>query len=150
MRTSRLLFVVLIIALFTNCKKDLLYWQRVVQLNSNTTTRLNNIKFIGGNICIAAGGKTFYQSEIVRSMDGGYTWSSYSDSVAPKEMYGMGLSANGNIYLSGIDGDVLHSRDSGKTWRFNRINNWNVYFKYLIIKTYIFQKIANNLKMLYQ
>lgn len=110
-----------------SCKKDMLYWQKVVQLNSNTTFRLDNIKFIGNNICIAAGGNTFYQSEIVRSTDGGYTWTSFSDSTAPKEMYGMGLSDNGNIYLSGIDGDVLHSGDSGKTWQYNRIS-WNEYF----------------------
>ena len=127
MRRSRLLFFVLMTTLFANCKKDLLYWQKVVQLNSNTTLRLNNIKFIGNDICIAAGGNTFYQSEILRSTDGGYTWTSFSDSTVPKEMYGMGLSDNGDIYLSGIDGDVLHSSDYGQTWQFNRINNWYVY-----------------------
>ena len=127
MRKPRLLFLVLIITFFTNCKKDLLYLQKVQLLNSNTTGQLNHIQFIGNNICIAAGGNTFYQSDIVRSVDGGYTWTAISDTDAPKEMYGIGISANGNIYLSGIDGDVLHSKDSGNTWQFNRIGNWDQY-----------------------
>lgn len=116
------------ILLIGSCKKDMLHVQHVQQLNSNTTSRLNNIHFIGGSTCIVAGGETFYSSVVVRSTDGGYTWSSNSYPDAPKEMYGMGVSPDGNIYLSGIDGDVLHSKDSGKTWQFDRINDWLVYF----------------------
>ena len=128
MRRSYIIYHIFIVVFFAGCKKDLLHLQKVQQLNSNTTTRLNHIRFINNNICIAAGGGEFLQSEIVRSTDGGYTWTAYSDSAAPKEMFGMGVSANGNIYLSGVDGDVLHSKDSGKTWQFGRINDWNVYF----------------------
>lgn len=126
---SRLLsvFFLFVIIFFNSCKKDLLHWQKVQQLNSNTTATLNNVRFMGGNICIAAGGSTFYQSDIVRSTDGGYTWSAYSNTSAPKEMYGMGISPYGIIYLCGIDGDVLYSKDSGNTWKFNRIGDWLVY-----------------------
>ena len=116
----------LVISTFS-CKKDLLYWQKVQLLNSNTTTRLNHIKFINDSICIAAGGIQFAQSTIVRSIDGGYTWTAISDTDAPKAMYGMGVSTNGNIYLAGIDGDVLHSKDNGNSWQFNRINTWLPY-----------------------
>jgi photosystem II stability/assembly factor-like uncharacterized protein len=42
-------------------------------------------------------------------------------------MFGMGVSPNGNIYLSGVDGDILQSKDSGNSWHFNRITNWLVY-----------------------
>ena len=115
------------ITLFVSCKKDLLHFQKVQQLNSNTAAKLNNVRFINDSICIAAGGFTFQQSIILRSVDGGYTWVAGSSPDAPKEMYGMGISPNGTVYLSGIDGDVLHSKDSGKTWQFNRINDWLVY-----------------------
>jgi len=127
--TLRGLIVVFLPAflLISSCKKDLLHWSKVQQLNSNTTTRLNHIRFLGDNICIIAGGVEFAQSEIVVSGDGGYTWSATSRSDAPKEMFGMGTSANGNVYLSGVDGDILYSNDSGATWKFNRIGNWNVY-----------------------
>ena len=121
-------FTAAIFILFTfSCKKDLLSLHKVQQLNSNTTARLNHIRFIGNNICIAAGGVTFAQSDIVRSVDGGYTWIAMTDPDAPKELFGMGVSALGTIYLSGVDGDVLHSKDSGRTWQFNRIGNWDQY-----------------------
>jgi photosystem II stability/assembly factor-like uncharacterized protein len=121
--------VAAVILTFTfSCRKDVLQWQKVQQLNSNTTCRLNNVRFIGDNICIAAGGIIYSQAEILMSADGGYTWSAYSSPDAPKEMYGMGVSPNGNIYLSGVDGDILQSKDSGKTWQFHRINNWLEYF----------------------
>ncbi|MCW3123014.1 MAG: hypothetical protein JWQ38_2506 [Flavipsychrobacter sp.] len=122
---SCLLFLCLIV--FTDsCKKDLLHWQSVQQLNSNTTSRLNNIKFIDNNICIVSGGKQFDQSDVLRSTDGGYTFTHNTYASAPKEMYGMGIAPNGTIYLSGVDGDVLHSSDSGKTWQFHRIDNYLV------------------------
>jgi photosystem II stability/assembly factor-like uncharacterized protein len=123
-RPIRFLITVFIL-LVASCKKDMLQWQQVAQLNSNTTTRLNNIQFISDSICIAGGGETFYQSTVLRSTDGGFTWSAFSHPDAPKEMYGMNV-ADGRIYLSGIDGDVLQSFDSGKSWQFNRVGNWMV------------------------
>ncbi len=128
LKYTQCIFIVIVVLCTGSCKKDLLHWQKVQQLTSNTTMRLNHIQFLGDNTCIIAGGTEFDQSAIVRSVDGGYTWNCYSDTNAKKEMFGMGLSPNGTIYLSGVDGDVLHSKDSGKTWQFNRINNWNMYF----------------------
>ena len=121
------IFLLLVSFFFAGCKKDLLHFQRVQQLTSHTTARLNNVRFISDSVCIAAGGVTFDQSVMLRSVDGGYTWQATSSSDAPKEMYGMGMSPNGDIYLSGVDGDVLRSADSGRSWHFHRINNWLVY-----------------------
>ena len=120
-------YIILLVIFMGSCKKDLLHWQKVQQLNSTTTCRLNNIQFLGNDICLVGGGVEFDQSEVVRSVDGGYTWTGNSYASAQKEMFGLGASANGHIYLSGVDGDVLYSVDSGKTWNFNRINNWLVY-----------------------
>ena len=121
-------YILLLVIFMGSCKKDLLHWQKVQQLNSKTTSRLNHIQFLGSGICIIAGGVEFDQSEIVRSVDGGYNFIASSDPNAPKEMFGMGLSANGTIYLSAVDGDVLHSADSGKTWKYNRIPDFLVYY----------------------
>lgn len=125
---SLLLFTLFSAFLFGSCKKDMLHWQHVQQLSSGTSNRLNNVKFISSNICIAAGGKQFDQSDIIRSTDGGYTWTHTSNTAAQKEMYGMSIAPNGTIYLCGIDGDVLHSQDSGKTWQYGHIGNWLVYY----------------------
>jgi len=128
MRSVYFFIFLFVVTLFSGCKKDLLHWQKVQQLNSNTNLELNNIRFLGDNICIAAGGVEFLQSVVTRSVDGGYTWTANSYSDADKEMYGMGVAPNGDMYLEGVDGDVLHSKDSGKTWQFNRIYDWLIYF----------------------
>ncbi len=110
-----------------SCKKDLLQLQKVQQLTSNTTTPINNIRFIGADICIAAAGVKYQQSVVLRSADGGYTWNSTSYPAAPKAMYGMCISPSSTMYLCGIDGDVLYSKDSGKSWQFSRVNDWLYY-----------------------
>ena len=121
---SPLFFLSLVVIFFSGCRKDLLHWQKVQKLTSNTTARLDNVRFVGNNICIAAGGVQFLSSEILRSVDGGYTWSVYSDSNAPKELFGMNVTEGGDVYLCGVDGDVLHSHDSGRTWKFGRAGDW--------------------------
>ncbi len=127
MRGLHLLLILCGALLLGSCKRDLLEFSEVRQLTSNTTVRLNNIRFLDDSICIIGGGSTFYQSVMLRSADGGYTWSADSSTEAPKEMYGMGMSPNGTLYLSGIDGCILRSSDKGRSWQFNRIFNWLVY-----------------------
>ena len=121
-----LVFLVATTALLS-CKKDQLKYSNVTQMTTNTNYRINNVAVINDTICIAGGGATFYSSLMLRSADGGFSWTSDSSTMAPKEMYGMGISPDGHIYLSGIDGCVLHSADKGKTWQFHRIGNWLVY-----------------------
>jgi photosystem II stability/assembly factor-like uncharacterized protein len=121
MPRSLLLPFLLALTAFYGCKKDQLQWQKVQKLTSNTTGSLNHIQFIG-NTCIISGGITWSQSEVLRSVDGGYTWSNYSYAPVAIELYGSGLSPNGNIYLSTESGNVLHSRDTGQTWQYSRIN----------------------------
>lgn len=125
LRFSYSALIVLTILFTAACKKDVVHWEHVQKLNSNTTSRLNHIKFLGDNICIASGGLQFLQSDVARSTDGGYTWNTTSYPAAPKGMYGMGIAPNGNIYLSGIDGYVLYSADSGNTWQANQVGNWH-------------------------
>ena len=117
--------LVLLLVLFAaSCKKDLLHWQKVQQLNSGTTSRINHITFLGSDICVTGGGLQFDKAEVLRSVDGGYTWSSRSYPEAGKGMYGMCVTQWGNIYMCGTDGTVLHSADSGASFQFGRIGTW--------------------------
>lgn len=121
---------VLVVALllsFCSCKKDLLHWQHVQLLDSHTTSRLNHIRFITPNICMAVGGELFDISTVLKSTDGGYTWAVNHYPDAAKSMYGFSISQQGEIYLCGVDGDVLHSKDTGLSFQFNRINDWEYY-----------------------
>jgi len=118
-----LLFLLFIFAI-CSCKKDLLQWQKVQQLSSNTTGQLNHVQFINDSVCLIAGGIQWSQSEVLRSTDGGFTWTNTSFSSVPIELYGMGIATNGAVYVSTQYGDVFHSKDAGKTWLYNRITNY--------------------------
>lgn len=110
-----------------SCRKDRLRLKKVQQLDSHTTNKINRIRFIGDNICILGGGVHFLSADIIRSADGGYTWAANNYPEAGKGMYGACIAPNGHVYLSGTDGTVLHSADSGATWQFNRILDWDYY-----------------------
>jgi photosystem II stability/assembly factor-like uncharacterized protein len=128
MSAIRSIFIAFVaLAVMGGCKKDVLTPGQVWQLDSHTTAKLNNVQFISDSICIAAGGVLYEQTMILRSTDGGYTWSADSTEASKKEMIGMDVGPDGSIYLCGVDGDVLYSIDSGKSWRFNRIITWKFY-----------------------
>lgn len=109
------------------CKKDQLHINKVFQLKSNTKYRLNRIRFVGDSICIAAGGDAFTQAVVVRSSDGGYTWTATEHPEAGKAVFGLGTSPAGKLFTCGVDGTTLHSIDSGKNWQMGRIWNWQHY-----------------------
>lgn len=126
-RLSQILFLLFFITMATSCKKDLLYWEKVQKLNSNTTNSLYRVRFLSNNICIAAGGEIFDSSIVIRSIDGGYTWSAYTNPAHEIAMFGMGISPSGKIYLCGVYGNVLYSNDTGLTWQYGRITDYNHY-----------------------
>ncbi len=105
----------------------MLHWQKTQQIAGNTTSKLNHIRFLNDSVCIIAGGEHFDNAVVLRSVDGGFTFAPYSYPEAGKGMYGMGVSPQGKIFLSGTDGCVLHSIDTGRTFQFNRILDWDYY-----------------------
>ena len=119
--------VLLLILLIPSCRKDTLHWQKVWQLNSGTTSKLNHLRFLNDSTCLIGGGVHYESAEVVRSVDGGYTWQVTSYPQAGKGLYGFGISPNGTVYLCGTDGVVLHSADNGSTFQFNRIGDWEYY-----------------------
>ncbi len=121
------LFILLaFLLLFSSCKKDLIAPANVRRLNSHVSTHLNSVAFLNDSVCVIGGGSTFYESTVLRSIDGGYSWAADSIPQAPKEFYGMNITPNGNIYLSGIDGLVAVSDDEGNSWQVNRVGSWLV------------------------
>lgn len=114
-------------AFLGGCKKDLLHWKQVQQLDSHTDSKLNRMQFISDSVCVIGGGIHYEKAEVLRSTDGGYTWANYSYPDAGKGMYGMCVSPQGIIYMCGTDGTVLRSADSGASFQFNRIDDWAYY-----------------------
>lgn len=110
-----------------SCKKEKLQWQKTVQLESHTTSRLNRVHFLNNHTCIIGGGEKYEKSEILLSKDGGNTWSFSSFPNVGKGMYGIGMSPSGTIYLSGFDGRVIFSENEGNSWHESQIQDWRYY-----------------------
>ena len=127
-RCSSLFLFVGIITTAISCKKDVLHPHSVQKLNSNTSNSLYNVKFVNDSVCIIGGGDTWNQTTVLRSTDGGYSWQSIPFPNVGKAMFGLSLSPERvGVYLCGVDGDVLSSKDNGLNWEFARIGDWMHY-----------------------
>lgn len=126
---KRLFTPILIASLFASlsaCKKDTLHWGKIVHLESHTSARLNNIKFVNG-IGVIAGGEKYLSAEILTSADGGNTWTHTTNPDAGKGMYGLGTSPSNKIYLSGFDGKVISTGTSFTAWAVHQVPDWRYY-----------------------
>ncbi len=120
-RLHYFLFFIVVI-LFSTCKKDLLHLQSVRQISSySDSDQLNKILFLNDSIGFIVGGQRFYESVILTTHDGGYTWQRKSYPMAGKALHDIVQSPSGALYTCGFDGKLLHSYNTGKTWDFNQI-----------------------------
>jgi photosystem II stability/assembly factor-like uncharacterized protein len=124
MHLFRKLTLLSILLFFAACKKEKLYFQKVEVVETNTVSRLNKIKFVNDSLCLIGGGERFHKSEVLRSPDGGYTWSSNTYPEVSKGIYEIDISPAGSIYLSAFDARMLVSRDNAQTWQYKDVGNW--------------------------
>jgi len=113
-------FLILLIGL-SACKKDLLPVRRVRQINTGTSDRLNRIRFLDEMTGICVGGDRFEHSRILRTTNGGRSWSTVNNAEASKELFGIAQSVFGRVYLIGYDGKLLFSDDFGASWEFRQL-----------------------------
>jgi len=113
---------------FCSCKKDLLHFQKVQQLNSGTSAdRLNKILFADKMKGFVVGGQRFQTATILNTKDGGYTWSYNSFPQAGKEMFNITKTPSGKIYTIGFESRILASNDTGKSWIFHQMGFWQTF-----------------------
>jgi len=107
---------------FCSCKKDLLHFQNVTQINSNTTTdRLNKILFTDNTNGFVVGGQRFMRATMLTTRDGGYTWNNRSFPQDGKEIFNIAKGFGNKIYTIGFESKVLVSSDTGKNWVFRQM-----------------------------
>jgi len=124
------IFYLLLTCTFSACKKDLLHYQSVQQLDSHTTTdRFNKILFVNDSVGFIVGGQRFLNATILITRDGGNTWQNYSFPEAGKELFGIAQAPSGIVYCTGFDGKLLYSSDTGNNWTFRQLQ----YYPYLDI-----------------
>jgi photosystem II stability/assembly factor-like uncharacterized protein len=112
----------LLLLFFAACKKDLLHYGKVQQLNTySDSDRLNKILFLNDSIGFVVGGERFSNSVILATRDGGYTWQKTTYPVAGKELFDITASPQGALYTVGFDGKLLRSYDTGRSWHFSQL-----------------------------
>jgi photosystem II stability/assembly factor-like uncharacterized protein len=122
MRNAGLFILFITTIFFSSCKKDLLQFQSIQQLNSHTTVdRFNKILFVNNTVGFVVGGQRFYNATILMTTDGGYTWNYNSFPNAGKGLYGITQMPAGGVYVCGFDGKLLHTNNLGSTWSFNQM-----------------------------
>ncbi len=125
---KKLAFLFATITLLAACRKDMLHWQQVEKIETFTNTdRLNKIYFINDSVGFVIGGVRFDHSTILRTEDGGNTWSSTNVADAPKELFGITQIPAGDIYCIGFDGKLIKSADQGKSWNLRQL--WYLPYK---------------------
>ncbi len=98
-------------------------WSKVHQYNGEG---LSDITFLNNRIGFACGGKRFEQSAIIKTLDGGDTWSEVSLPLGGerKRLYGICGNAQGDVFSIGLGGVLFYSEDSGATWQQRQEPAW--------------------------
>ena len=120
-----LLAFVLILA---SCRKDMLHWKQVDKLETFTSTdRFNKIYFISDSVGFVIGGTRFDNSTILKTENGGRTWTLTHVQDAPKELFGITQTSLGVLFCIGLDGKLLSSTDEGNNWAVKQL--WYLPYK---------------------
>ncbi len=117
MKTSApISFLLTAIALvfFASCKKETIELL-TQEVNSNTTLQLTDVVFANDSVGFACGGDRWSKGIILRTTDGGHTWSS-PDSLFDHEAYSLYAFSADEVYIAGGNSYFGHSLDSGKTF----------------------------------
>jgi photosystem II stability/assembly factor-like uncharacterized protein len=122
MRRKPFIYLSITLLVLTGCRKDLVHWQQVEKVETYTATdRLNKIFFINDSVGFVVGGERFDKSTILKTTDGGKTWTYKNLNEAPKSLYSITRSPDQTLYAIGFDGKVLRSDNEGNVWKFHQI-----------------------------
>jgi len=125
MGRSNFFFFIFIIFLFSSCKKDLLYWQSVQKIESNSDTdRLGKIIFLDSKNGFIVGGDWYMEAVILSTRDGGNTWQKKAYPDVGQLLMSATVSPTGSIYSCGFEGKLMHTNDAGNTWQFHQLEHY--------------------------
>lgn len=111
-------------ALFCSCKKDQVQPAHTEQIVIPTTADINKILFVNEDVGYMAGGIRYDQSDLLRTTDGGKTWSLFRMGAdGKKAVYGLAASA-GRVYGVGFDGKIFLKTSDNTDWRYVQTNWW--------------------------
>lgn len=103
---------IVFILLFSSCRKDLLHWQSVQQINIEGHPQLNNAIFLNNGLGIICGGWRFDPAVILISTDLGVTWQKKQMPDKTVGLFGACVTPNSTVYFSGMYMNLCSSVDA--------------------------------------
>lgn len=96
------------------------------RIESQTSLRLNTVRFIQGGIGFAAGGAQYTQPLLLKTTDGGSHWAPVKlpGQNEQKEIYGLDLLPDGQMVTVGYGGTIYTSKDSGQHFQYVQHSSW--------------------------
>ncbi len=117
--------VLLICLQLFSCKKDLLHWQNVAQLDSHSKTdRLAKIIFKDANTGYILGGNWYVDAVILTTNDGGNTWARQSYPLVGQLLMGGTVAPSGTVYGIGFEGKMLNGNGTNSNWQFTQMEHY--------------------------
>jgi photosystem II stability/assembly factor-like uncharacterized protein len=121
---GRCFSIFIILLLVFSCKKNTID-VAIKQLNLNTTFNLNSVLYLSPAIGIAAGGDTYTDDIIFKTIDSGNTWQQINLNFGTsKAILASTVFENNKIICGGASGYSILSNDSGSTWTFMQLPSY--------------------------
>lgn len=115
------IFSLLFLIVFCSCRKDVLHWQAVEKIETETEIQLNTAVFLADGTGIVGGGGRFEKGFMLISHDKGASWQEKQMPDDSKGFFGSCISPNGNIYFCGLGLNICASTDKMDTYTYNRV-----------------------------
>lgn len=111
----------LFLLLFTSCRKDLLHWQSVQQINVGTNEQLNTALFLPNGIGIIGAGSRFGVAKLFISTDKGASWQAKQMPEESKGLFGSCVAPDGSVYFCGFGLNICASKDALSSFTLARV-----------------------------
>lgn len=117
--------------LLPSCNKEKINFL-FTELPAGTTRDLNNIYFLNDSIGYVCGGLRYDKGDILKTTDGGFTWTDQSTPDMSKALYGITFISEDTGYICGYDGKIFRTYNAGIVWEYFQ-SSW-----YIVIRDICF------------
>ncbi len=115
------LLIIASMFLFFSCKKDKASFQ-LTGVNSHTSQQLRGVNFPNKDTGYAVGGTRYARGTIIRTTDGGNTWS--PDHISDKIIFDVSFVNALKGVTVGLDGKIYTTLDGGNNWQLYQTPFW--------------------------
>jgi len=103
------------------CTKIAPTWETLTPV---TDARLWDVDFVDDQLGFAVGGLRYQDETLLKTTDGGQTWTAIEDSLIGKVLFDVRCLNENQVFASGLDGKVIYSWNAGLEWNVYQLSPW--------------------------